>query len=152
MAHDTVWVLVADAAGARFLRMDSAARRLELIRSEEHPKGRRKAGELVSDQPGRSFDSCGTGGRHAMEPDTDLKRAERERFVRHLAHEVAAEVAAGRLDGLVVVAEARLLGELRAAFPDEVTARVRQEIRKDLAGLDLHRLTERLAPELWPDG
>jgi protein required for attachment to host cells len=150
MKTEEIWVLVADAAGARLLRADRVTHRLELIRSEVHNKGRQKPHELVSDRPGRSFDSSHAGGRHSMEPDTDLKRAELHRFVHHLAQELDQAVGAGKLDGLVVVMAPRMLGELRAALSQRVTARVRQEIGKDLAGLDLHDLTEHLAADLWP--
>ena len=152
MRTETVWALVANAAGARILRLDSTHRRLELMREEEHPKGRRKAQELGTDQPGRTFDSSGQGGRHAMEPDSDPKRVERQKFVHHLGEELAAEIAAGRLDGLYLVAEPRLLGELREALPDRAAEWVRGEIHKDLANLTLPQLTDRLSRELWPEG
>ena len=152
MRAETVWALVANAAGARILLLDSAQRRLELLREEEHPKGRRRSQELGTDQLGRTFDSAGQGGRHAMEPDTDPKRAERGKFVRHLAQEVAGAIAAGRLDGFYLVAEPRLLGELRGALPEQAAERVRGEIHKDLANLTLPQLTDRLTRALWPDG
>ncbi len=135
---------------ARFLSADEATRRLELVRTEEHSEARQKTSELVSDQQGRAFDSTGVGGRHAMEPDTDPKRVELQRFVRHLAQELGDAALANRYTGLVLVAEPRLLGELRAALPKHVTERLRGEIHKDLAGLDLPRLADRLVPELWP--
>ena len=148
---ETVWVLVADGAGARILEVHGTERRLELVRTEAHAKGRRAARDLGTDQPGRSFDSAGQGGRHAMEPDTDPKRVERQKFVRHLAEELAAEVAGDRLAGFYLVAEPRLLGELRAALPHQAAGRVRGEIAKDLANLTLPQLTDRLARELWPE-
>ena len=85
MAAKEVWVLVADAAGARVLRAHREDRRLEPLRTYSHPEGRAKPSDLVSDRPGRSFESGHTGARHAMEPDTELKRAELRRFVHRLA-------------------------------------------------------------------
>jgi protein required for attachment to host cells len=152
MKADKVWILVAHAAGARILEVDAARRRFELVREEEHAKGRRKAQDLGTDQPGRTFDSAGQGGRHAMEPDTDPKRVERRKFVHHLAGELAAEIAVGRLDGFYLAAEPRLLGELREALPERAAERLRGEIHKDLANLTLPQLTERLTRELWPEG
>ena len=56
MAKKRVRVLVANAAGARMLRADAETRKLELLRSYPHLAGRAKAGDLVTDRPGRSFE------------------------------------------------------------------------------------------------
>jgi protein required for attachment to host cells len=149
MDTDDLWVLVANAGSAWLLRADARHRRLEPIQGETHAAGRRKPGDLVSDRAGRSFDSSHGGARHAMEPDTDLKRAELRRFVLHLAHELDQAALAGRYAGLVLVAEPRMLGELRSTLPKHVAERVTMEVHKDLAGLDLAQLAERLEPELW---
>ena len=85
-----------------------------------------------------------------MEPVTDPKRAELQRFARHLAGELDAALAAGRFDDLVLVAGPRLLGELRDALPKRVAERVRQDIAKDLAGLTPSQMEEHLRPDIWP--
>lgn len=143
------WVLVADAARARLLRADRAERRFHLLREETHDAGRAKAGEIMADRPGRSLDSSRTGARHAMEPDTDPRRVEQHRFAALIARALAAAEASGRFDELVLVAEPRMLGELRQALPERVAARVSREIGKDLAGLDAPELEGRLAGLLW---
>lgn len=152
MTKRVTWVLVADAAGARVLRADAVARRLELVRTFRHEEGRMKPGTLVTDRPGRSFDSSHAGGRHAMEPDTDLKRAELQRFVRELADELDAFAADDSFDDLVLVAGPRLLGELRRALPDRVAGRVRDTIGKDLGRLELPELMPHIEAVLWPAG
>lgn len=151
MKTDVIWVLVADAAGARLLRADADSRRLEPLAEYPHEDGRAKPGELVSDRPGRSFDSSRAGGRHAMEPDTELKRAELRRFVHVLAGKLEHAIAEHDPDRLVVVAGPQLLGELRKALPEPVVARVTGEVGKDLGGLTVPQLTEHLAPLLWPE-
>jgi protein required for attachment to host cells len=150
MAKTETWVLVADAAGARVLRADAETRRLELLRTYPHQEGRAKPSDLVVDRPGRSFDSNRAGGRHAMEPDTDVKRAELHRFAHELAGELDAAAAADRFHNLVIVAGPRLMGELRRALPERVAVRIRHEIGKDLAGLDVPQLATQIAPVLWP--
>jgi protein required for attachment to host cells len=144
------WILVADAAGARVMRASAGTSAFELVCEETHEEGRAKPGELVSDRPGRSFDSTRAGGRHAMEPDTDLKRAELQRFVRRLAAMLDEAAAAGRFGELVLVAPPRFLGELRAALPERVAGRVRRELDKDLAHLGAAELQRRLADLLRP--
>ena len=149
MAKKETWVLVADAAGARLLRADAETHRLELLRTYPHEEGRAKPSDLVVDRPGRSFDSSRTGGRHAMEPDTDVKRAELRRFVHELAGELDEAALTNKFDDLVVVAGPRLMGELRRALPDQVAIRIRHEIGKDLASLDVPQLTTEVGCVLW---
>lgn len=148
MRTEETWVLVADAARALLLRAGPADGPLELLEELAHPEGRAKPGELVEDKPGRSFDSARTGGRHAMEPDTDPQRAELHRFVRRLAAALDEAAGAGRFHRLVLVAGPRLLGELRDALPERVRGMVTREVGKDLAGLDLPELRERLSSVL----
>jgi protein required for attachment to host cells len=150
MKGPETWVLVADAARARLLRADRAGRSFHLVREEAHPTSRVKAGELMADRQGRSFDSSHSSSRHAMEPGTDPKRVEKRRFSAQLAQELDEAAAADRFDRLVLVAEPRMLGLLRQELPERVLARLDLEIAKDLAGLEGPALDERLAGLLWP--
>jgi protein required for attachment to host cells len=148
MTMTETWVVVADAARARILRLERASGRLEALAEERHDESRAKASELMADRPGRSLDSSHAGGRHAMEPHTDPKAVERQRFARQLAAELDRAAQAGRFQDLVLVAAPGMLGELRAALSDHVATRVRQEIGKDLAGLELPQLQAHLVPLL----
>jgi protein required for attachment to host cells len=150
MKGPETWVLVADAAKAKLLRADRAARRFHLVREEEHQASRAKAGELMADRQGRSLDSSHTGSRHAMEPGTDPKRVEKRRFAASLIDELDAAAVADRFDRLVLVAEPRMLGELRRALPEHVAARLDRQLAKDLARLEGPQLEKRLAELLWP--
>jgi protein required for attachment to host cells len=149
MKGPETWVLVADASRARLLRADRAARCVHLIREEEHAASRAKAGELMADRQGRSLDSSHTGSRHAMEPDTAPKRVEKRRFAALLMDELDAAAASGGFDELVLVAEPRMLGELRKVLSDRVAARVGREVAKDLAGLEGPLLEKRLVELVW---
>ena len=150
MKGPETWVLVADAARARLLRADRTERRFHLIREEAHAASRAKAGELMADRQGRSFESSHSGSRHALEPDTDPKLVEKRRFSAELADELDAAAAADRFDRLVLVAEPRMLGLLRQELPERVADRLELEIAKDLAGLEGPALDEQLAGLLWP--
>lgn len=143
---ERIWVVVADAAGARIFRADPSGRRLELECELAHPEGRAKPSELVADRPGRSLDSSRTGARHAMEPDTDPARAELQRFARRIAQELDANRSA--FDALILVAGPRLLGLLRAELTEPLRQRTRAEVAKDLAHADPSRLLEELTPIL----
>ena len=66
-----------------------------------------------------------------------------------LASEVLTMLAAAT-SSTALMPPVRWLTRSCAVPPQRVKARVRQEIGKDLAGLEIHPLTEHLAPDLWP--
>ncbi len=135
-----MWVVVADGARARILAGDPAAGELELVMPELVGRGRAKGAELMADRPGRSVDSSHVGDRHAMEPPTDPKEVEKQRFVRHLADRLAEALNEGRFARLVLVAPPRALGELRAVLPEKVRATIVREVDKDLTWVPVHEL------------
>ena len=103
-------------------------RRLQDI---SHPKGRLQNKDINTDKPGRSFDSMGQG-RHSMGSDQDP--------IDHVAQQYASELAdllnKGRLtnayEKLVLIAEPKFLGILRAALDKNTALLVVQSINKEL--------------------
>jgi protein required for attachment to host cells len=150
MPEQETWVLVADGARARLLRADVRARRLETLREEESAAARAKTSDLMSDRPGSAFESRSLGKRSAMEPPTDPKQLEKQRFARHLAALLEEAESKGRFERLVVVAAPQTLGDLRAELPPAVLSRVDAEIDKDLTWVEPAELGRHLAPILWP--
>jgi len=67
------WVLVADGARARLFRADRKAQRLELLQEEESFAARSKISELMTDRPGRAFESPGVGPRRGLEAPPSKK-------------------------------------------------------------------------------
>jgi protein required for attachment to host cells len=80
-----------------------------------------------TDRPGRF---PGGGSRREAVEETDLKRLGKERFAQETAEELAAM--AGR--PLILIADPRTLGALRAAMAPETAGRVAGEITADLTG------------------
>lgn len=140
MASRTTWVVVADGARARILSGDPAKGGLEPVMPELVGRGREKGSELLADRPGRSVDSSHVGDRHAMEPPTDPKEVEKQRFVRHLADRLAEALNEGRFARLVLVAPPRALGELRSVLSEKVRAAIVREVDKDLTWVPVHEL------------
>jgi protein required for attachment to host cells len=140
MVSRATWVVVADGARARILAGDPAAGDLELAMPELTGRGREKGADLMADRPGRSVDSSHVGDRHAMEPPTDPKEVEKQRFVRQLADRLAEALAEGRFGRLVLVAPPRVLGELRAVLAEKVRATIVREVDKDLTWVPVHEL------------
>ncbi len=150
MPKRKVWVVVADGAHARLFKAEGASYTIEPLREEVYDPARRKGLDLVADRPGRTFDRSHDQGRHAMEPDTDPKRVEKERFARHLAEILEEGRNAGAYNELVLVAAPRTLGDLREVMSERVRELVRHEIHKDLTSLPLPELEAQLKPVIWP--
>lgn len=151
--HQQTWILVADRSRIRLFEKakDELGEVLYLREDVCNPDGRKKGRELISDRPGRSFESHnisthGQSGpvRHsygeAHLPETQAT----ERLVK-LAAEMCVQ---RRLESqdvtLYVMAEPKLMGLLRPALQKSVpNARLSFEA-KDFAWVDNHELEDRL--------
>ena len=142
------WVLTANGAGYRIFSRDKKFAPLVEVQHLDWPSGRLSGQDLVSDRPGRSFDSRGAG-RHAMEPRTDVHTEEEMQ----LAREIARALGDGHRDGaysqLIIIAAPRLLGHLRESLPAQVRQNVVAEIDKDLTAYHAGQLTDWLRKEVW---
>lgn len=126
--HGTL-VLVIDDGGMRLLRNSGREPgiRLDLLeqRTFHNPPNR----SLISDGPGRSFESA-SPARHAYAvPDHHRKRE--ERFAAEAVELL--RKGAGRAVPVVLVAPPRMLGILRARLRKDLAGDVIAEIDKDLA-------------------
>ena len=147
MKRKTTWILIADAATARVIATSGKAGDLAMVDDIElqgHPLPGR---DLAADRPGRAFDRAGDG-RHGMEPRTDPRSVERERFAREIADVLEKAVVGQRYDRLVLVAPPTFMGLLRETLPSSVATKVGAELTKDLTKVSIHDLSERLAPVL----
>jgi len=125
------WVVVADSSQAEIYSRAKRFSQLEAVQSLREPAARSKEQNLVTDAPGRSFDSGGQG-RHAMEPDHTEKQNLRIKFADQIADVLEAGRQAGHFKQLILVAAPALLGELRAQLDDATVKLVRDEIDKDM--------------------
>lgn len=133
------WIVVADAARARFIEQAARNEPLTVVEEREHGASRALSSEIASDGPGRTFDSAGQG-RHAMEPPTDPQRHEKTKFARELAEAINHAAKSHRFDRLIVACPAQMLGELRRALDKPAAERIAAEVSKDLSKLSLHEL------------
>ncbi len=136
------WILVAHRAGARLFESDGPGR-MRRVEEIAHPEGRLENRALGSDKPGRSFDSHGAG-RHALGKEHD----EAETVAQAFAHKLAAHLDNARAKNaysrLVLVAEPRFLGHLRAALTTHTASLVGATIDKDLGKVSDHDLPAHL--------
>ena len=132
---NTTWILVAHRGGARLFENLGPGKGLQLVEDIPHPEGRLKSGEINADRPGRAFDKFGAG-RHSMSQEHEAADQVSLMFAKHLCDKLEKARAENRFGGLVLVAEPRLLGELRAALDKPTAALVSATLDKDLVGVD----------------
>lgn len=139
---NTTWILVAHRSGARLFENTGPGKGLTLVETIPHPEGRLKSGEINADRPGRAFDTFSRrhGLSQALEPTEQVALM----FARHLGDMLEKARAQNRYARLVLVAEPRFLGELRAALDKSTAALVSATLDKDLIDIDDRDLPKHL--------
>ena len=130
----TTWILSANRSNASLFESDWPGKSMRRLQDISHSKGRLQNKDINTDKPGRSFDSMGQG-RHSMGSDQDP--------IDHVAQQYASELAEllnkGRLSNayekLVLIAEPKFLGILRAALDKNTALLVVQSVNKELLDL-----------------
>lgn len=141
----STWVLVAHEAGARFFQNDGPGKGLELIEDIEHPEGRMRNSELVSDRPGRSFRrDSGDPRRASMSRDEGPHERIVSDFARDLADKLHQARVQNRYQRLVLVAPPKFLGLLRSSLDGPTSQLVVGSLPKDLAASKEEELVEHL--------
>ncbi|MFG3591382.1 host attachment family protein [Bradyrhizobium sp. RDI18] len=129
ISHNAL-VLIGDGKKALFLRNKGTPQQLNLevehVLEQENPATR----EQGTDRPGRSVQSIGAA-RSAME-QADWHYIAEERFAGTIADALYRLAHGNHFEKLVVVAPAKVLGNLRQAFHAEVAERIVGEIPKQL--------------------
>ena len=115
------WVLVCDGAKALILENAGDEKFLNLKTQRVYEQADQRTREQGTDAPGRSINSV-DGRRSAME-QTDWHTQEEERFLKEIAALLDAEVKAGHVKGIVMVAPPRALGVLRPAYTHDLPRR-----------------------------
>jgi len=144
MKTTTTWFVVADGGRAHVLVNIGPGKDLYPIpeKALTHPMlaGR----DIMSDRPGRTFDSVGRG-RHHKEPRTDPRKVEKRNFAQKIATLLDDGLNQGEFERLVIVAPPEELGLIRAELSPAVSRRVSAELNKDLAGLSQSEIMSRLS-------
>ncbi len=144
---NNTWVLVAHRGGARVFESKGPGKGLNLLHDIPHPEGRLKNKDIGADKPGRSFDSRGQG-RHSLSSEQEATEHLAEQFAKHLSALLDDGRHRQRYAKLVLVAEPRFLGSLRAALSSPTAALVTATLGKDLGGVEPHNMPRHLAETL----
>lgn len=143
MHRKPIWFLVADAgtgkifAGNRVLS-EFAAVPFDDLKSLLPPEDERD-----DDRPGRVYESANSG-RHAVEPRTSPRRAEKQDAAQAIADFLLRKLQENAFSELVLIVPPRLLGDLHEVLPQEVRAKIVGEIGKDLTHLTTDQVRQHL--------
>lgn len=128
---NSIRVVVADQAEAVFYTLTSLkARPIEVARLK-NLAAREHAHELVTDRPGRSYESVGSQ-RHAVGDEPDLRRQEAIRFARTIAERLDADRRERAFQQMILVAGAPFRSILRGELSEATKGCIVYEVPKDL--------------------
>jgi protein required for attachment to host cells len=145
IARKTVWVVVADESRAYVYERKTATGPLDELFSLENEVGRMKAGDLLADRGGRSFDSHGQG-RHTMTKEkSGPKKRAAVAFAKDIAQRIGKAVREGTCDEFILISAPRFLGELRDALGTAGNAVPSRAIDKEMVGRDAADIEKLLA-------
>jgi protein required for attachment to host cells len=142
------WVLVADSTAARLFLAPTPDGPLEEFESYAHAEGRAHARDLVTGEPGRSFDGQGSG-RHALEPRVNPKEQEKIGFARMLADRVGTARSRGEVNRVLLVAPPEFLGHLRSCLDTETRRLVAGEVALNVVRMRPAEIRGRLPERLY---
>ncbi len=131
MRSERTWIVIADGAHARVLEHLAGATKLAPVKGLTFDVDLPPTHEIVSDRPGRTFESKGNA-RHAKTGRSDPHRELKRGLAKELAGALKSNLATKRYEHLVLVAPPTTLGDLREALTKGVRARVAAELAQDL--------------------
>lgn len=123
-----ICIVVAEQSKARFFIQDGKAGKINEMADLVNMNARKHEQDLLTDRPGRSFDSKGSG-RHAMETKTNARKQYANRFATEICDYL--EKNSNRYDNLVIISPPGFLGYLRKKMPDTLAKLVTREIKKN---------------------
>lgn len=126
---EKIWILVADSAHARILATTARTAMPTEVTRLEHPEGRLKESELVSDQPGRSRENRAQG--YAMQ-EASATVHEESVFAGEIVQTLDKARQEGRFHSLILVASPHLLGVIRQKLHGPLEKSVIQSVDKNL--------------------
>lgn len=126
-----ILVVVADCAKARLYGLEKKGKPMVELADLVHTEARLRQHKIISDRPGRTFDSKGSG-RHAKELSSPFKLQEATRFAQQICAYIDAERNKHKFSGIVLIAAPEFLGVLRKNLGKECTKLVTHEVDKDL--------------------
>lgn len=128
------WLIAANTCIAKIYKV---GKHQSLIQVEvlEHPESRLHNQDLVSDKPGRDFESMGCT-RHSLEPHTSPKQHECIIFAKIVADYLKVAYHQGVFETLYLAASPNFLGLLRQTMEPAIAKSIAGETDKDMTQMD----------------
>ena len=139
MKAKVTWILIADGAQARVLENDGPGKGLTPVKGLKFSQEPLKNQDIVTDRPGRSFSSVGSG-RSGYQPDVSPVEQREARFVSTVAEELELRHRDGAFDRLIIAADPTSLGTIRGALSKSLQESVIAELPKDLTNIPTAKL------------
>ncbi len=149
---DTTWVLVANAGRARCFERDAASHALSELRDFVHPHaslGGAAQGGALTGAAAKGHGRTGHAGTQ-FEPHVTAQAKERDSFARQLVDYLNEAVALKRCSGLVLIASAPMLGELRPGLSSAAQKVLQRAVAGDLTRYQGAELQQRVDAALQP--
>lgn len=140
----TRWTVVANESTAEFYVSQFRNRGLRKEFELANDSSRHKLGDLISDSPGRSFDSHGSG-RHSYSDAMDAKEIAAIRFADKIVDRIVRARQQGHIRDFAVIGAPRFLGHLREALSRKSIEDPHMAISKDVVGHDVQRIEKLLS-------
>lgn len=149
----TICIMTASRTGARIFESVGPGPDLTLVDRIAHPEGRLSDKNIDTDRQGVVRSSADTSRQHIYDASQDAADHMADVFAKRLATHLDLKRARHEFEKLVLVAEPRFLGKVRAALSKETAAHVHMTIAKDMHLLSERELKEKLGDlgGLWTD-
>ena len=128
----TIWVVVADAAKARFFSQETLHGQLTEVMDLAHPEARQSQTNLASDGPGNQS-TAGGHGIHGMQDKITPREAEDQRFAREVIGSIREAVNSGKISSFYMAAPPRFLGRLRDAMDSRLSKALAGDLGKNIS-------------------
>ena len=143
----TQWIVVADAAAARFFER-TADGRLKRVGATYHDASRMHEGDLRTGGKGGVDDSAGAG-HHEADPQVRTSEKHADIFAKELAKKLKSDHNDKKFDALVLAAAPQFLGHLRDKLDDTVSATIVDSIDEDWTNEDDDKIAKHLNTQLY---
>jgi protein required for attachment to host cells len=141
---NNVWILVCDSARARFFEIPGVGAAWRLVSEVTHEESRSKADALVGDRSGSRSSQGASAHHNALAPASSPKEVEKARFAHALGGTLDQAMRSARFHRWVLVAPPHFVGLVNGELTTELKKHLMATVEKDLSGLAVHELADRL--------